>query len=189
MSLLTTIKKHKFASFFIFILFVAIAILIFLPEKKQEPTTTTPAEGAQWQKLIPGKSTKEDLINILGDPIKSTEENGRDILEFKSTSSVINHKAYLENGTAIFLDEIVTLEDNVSLEELRKQYGVSNDILYGDDAYNGYYLFVYPDKGVAYLGNPSNDVVLEIWYFTPMTFEKFNQTWAPDYKTTLSPNF
>jgi len=176
---------------FFVIIFVSLLVVVYLllPERKEPVETVPTKQGVSWQSLTPGVSGKNQVIEKLGNPIEETKEEDQSILDFRSSSSTRNHQAVFENETANFLREIVTLKDEKTTEDLKEMYGETENVLYGPDAYNGYYLFVYPEKGVAYLGSPGTGNLLEIWYFPPTNMEDFTSVWAQGYSTQLKPQF
>ena len=60
-------------------------------------------------------------------------------------------------------------------------------MLYGPDSVNGYYLFVYPTGGIAYLGNPITKSLLEIWRFIPTDINTLINNWAQNYSIEQPP--
>lgn len=141
---------------------------------------------AKWDELEPGKSTNSEVENKLGKTINNSAD--RPVKEYASTSPTAPHKAIYEDEKVMFLKETVTLSDNKSIADLITLYGQAPYILYGDLAINGYYLFVYSDIGVAYVGNSVADVLWEVWYFEPVnSIDEFIAKWATNYSKILPP--
>lgn len=90
--------------------------------------------------------------------------------------------------TARFFKEIITSSENKTPRDLINVYGDTQNILYGNDAINGIFLYVYPDKGIAYLGNKSSNTLFEIWYFEPTTMDTFITNWASGYSKQININ-
>lgn len=170
--------------FFFFLITVFVAAFFLLRQKPPEPSTTI---GVSWGGLAPGVSTKSQVEEKLGKPTKESQEGSQTISEFSSLSPTRSHVGVFDKETqkALFLKQIVSYKENesVSVRGLVGLYGNKSTILYGPDFVNGFALFVYPEKGVAYLGNSESDTVLEIWYFVPTDIESFSKTWATEYSS------
>lgn len=177
--------KYKLVTFPL--LLIAI-IVFFLLLPKEGPEKVVP-QGATWEEITPGETTKEGVVKILGEPLEEKDENGKTVSFFKSTSPTRNHEILFEEQIVSFSKEIVTLQDEKEIEDIKTLHGTTDNVLYGPDSYNGYFLFVYPEKGIAYLGNPGTGDLLEVWYFIPNSMDEFRSLYAPGYQTELSPQF
>ena len=174
--------------FLLTIVVVAVLVGYFLYRNKKAPAGPTPLPTSQqsaWREVVPGVSTKEDVAQKLGKP----KVEGESSLEFQSNSPTRNHALSFEEGVVSLIKEVVSFRDATNVSSLTSKYGEASGILYGPDAENGYYLFVYAEKGVAYLGNPATENLLEIWYFPVTSFEDFQERWATSYSESLSPRF
>lgn len=160
---------------------IIVIIAYLLAKEGQEPTisptplpTTAPAT---WRSLLPGTSTLDDVFKDLGQPIKTIDGG---TLLYSSESKNRNHEVVVKENKVVFIKEIITV-NGVKIPDMETKYGKSKIQLYGlDDVYS---LFVYPDKGVAYVGNPTSNTVSEIWYFEPTTLDRFLLTWAQEYSS------
>lgn len=168
-------------------LFLVAAGIYLLSQKKKAPLPVS-APGPQqatWNGLVPGISSKEEAIQKLGKP----EAEVGTLLEFDSSSPTRNHLVSLDGNTVSLIKEVVSSKDAVKISDLTSKYGAAPDVLYGPDAENGYYLFVYAQSGIAYLGNPASENLLEVWYFPATTFEDFIVRWGSAYSKNLTPKF
>jgi len=148
--------------------------------------TPIPAKQATYKSLVPGISTKKDVIDKLGEPIK--EENNGNLLNFPSSNPEIPNQVIIEEDKLSFIKEIVTLKDKVYISDIEKEYGSTQNILYGPHSSSGFDLYVIPERGIAYVGHEESGLLLEIWYFTPMTFEQFKAKYSPAYDYSTSPS-
>lgn len=170
------------------LVFFAAFIFLFGIPKKASNTSLKPGQ-AVWNGLIPGSSTKEDVISKLGQPVFETRNGSTTTDDYKSTSPTRNHQVIYNGDQSAFMKEIVSVNDTTTLTDLQKLYGQPEATLYGADAQNGYNLYVYLSKGVAYLGNPVSDTLLEIWYFPPTDLQTFISKWGTGYSTTIPVGF
>lgn len=146
------------------------------------PTSLSFSNQIDYQKIIPGVSLKKDVVSLLGDPLN---EEGNTI-EYKSSSPNFNHQITFDQEKVSFVKEIVTLKEKDSKkgQDVIKAYGEPKAMLYGPDAEAGFFLFVYPEDGVAYIGHPESGLLLEIWHFPSTNLESFINKYAQDYSKT-----
>jgi hypothetical protein len=161
---------------------VVVSVLYILSYyKKSQPEI--PTNPASINTIIPGKTTEQEVLQNLGTPVAS--QGG--ILQYKSTSPAVNNEIVIKNNKVDFVKEIVSYKDTTTFNDLTKKYGEAN-YLYGPDAVGGYFLYYLPEKGIAYIANPTSGTVLEIWHFPVTTFDNFKNTWAKDYSTSPTKN-
>lgn len=170
---------------------VACLWLYFSVSKKpgQIQTTPLPTEkgGANYRNLTPGISSKEEVVKKLGEPLKTGLENGTETLEYNSNNPNLNNKFFINNGVLSLVKEIVTLKDKIKIPSIKEKYGDPVYTLFGPGSTIGFYLYIYPDKGFAYVGHEKSGLIKEIWYFPPTNFESFRKNYAPEYSDTLRP--
>lgn len=172
----------------IIIAFVVFFLLFIIGRREQTAPSPTPAaRGVDYKGLVPGVSIKDDVIGTLGEPVDERESGERTIASFESTSPTRNHEAFFTENTLSVLKRIVSVNDDLTAQELISEYGETQHILYGPGATSGFNLYVYPDKGIAFIGNIEGDIVLEVWYFQPTTFENFKEVYAPNYSESFAP--
>ena len=165
------------------LLFVVGLYLLF--QKTSAPPSQTTSE-ISFKSLVPGKSTKKDVVDVLGTPKKEgATDNNRVLLEYDSDSSVYNNQITLDGGVVDNILEIVTLKNPKYAKEIINVYGEPKYVLYGSDSYAGFNLYVYPEEGIAYLGSSHNGLLLEIWYFPPTNIDVFKEKYATEYSDTL----
>lgn len=166
---------------------VSIVFIIYMTSKSKQTKTTGIVDitGASFKDLTPGKSTTDDIINKLGTPIKETGDDSIKTLEFKSQSNPnFNNEFLVRSDKLTFIKEYITLDDNIKVGDLNKKYGNYTNTLYGPASVNGFNLYIIPNKGVAYVAHLEADIVTEIWYFQPTTFEAFRYQFTKDYTDT-----
>jgi hypothetical protein len=183
------IKSHKKL---LALLFIVITIIVFLTNKskKENIDSTQPhpsSTQASYKTIVPGKSSTEKVFEVLGKPEAEIKQDEKTIFNYKSSSLAQNNQVYFENKDLVLIKEIVTLDDDQNAQDIITNYGKTNKILYGPDSHSGFYLHVYPENGIAYIGHPETGLLLEVWYFTPTTFEEFKQKWASNYTDKLIP--
>ncbi len=174
----------KIIIIFLFVV-AAIAAFLFLKNRKASPPSITiPTARTTYKSLAPGVSTRDEVVAALGTPLNATSSP---VLDFKSSNPNLPHTVSIEKNTAVFIKEQITLEDEITKEGLIQLWGEPKETLFGPYSVNGFNLYVYPDKGVAFLGHVTGSGVLEIWYFPPTTIDDFIQTWGAAYSKVHKP--
>jgi hypothetical protein len=163
-----------------------VSLLFIFGQVSNNKTGTTPPKNltqATYDSITPGVSTIDDVTSKLGKPI-NTDPNS---LEFKSLSPNRNNQVNINQGVVSLVKEIITLKDTRRTTDITKTYGLAQKTLYGPDAGAGFYLFVYPENGIAYIGHPEAGLLLEIWYFPPTNLSNFKASYADNYSESYQP--
>lgn len=174
-------KQHLIGGTIIIVILLIALIQTIASNRKQSPQTDTEVPAPIWNNLQPGNSTFDDVVNVLGTP----ESQDGNVGFFKSKSPSRNHVIATQDGKVSVIRRVNLLEEE-SMDSLIKEYGEGNITLYGPASDFGYYLFAYPQKGIAFLANPVARNVLEIWYFQPTTLQRFMSQFAPEYSLNLT---
>jgi len=178
----STNKKKLFIVLGLFSLF-SIAFIVYKYQTNKSIVTSTPtinAIGTDYKGLLPGKSTEEEIVNTLGIPIKESTTDNAKILEYKSKNPNYNNTFYTQQGILNLAKEIITPDDNIKISNIAEQYGNYEEVLYKSGSEAGFNLYIYPSKGIAYIGHQLSGIVTEVWYFPPTDFENFKKSYAPD---------
>jgi len=183
-----TIKLLKFLNDSKGIIAVLIILLLIIYSLWGRSKKTDVLQPSYTSTSIIGK-TQNDLQRQLGGPVNQLADPRGNIVEYKSTSETRNHQAVLKDDKVVFFKEVVTLSDNKDFLSLKQKYGDPEQILYGEQAISGNYLFPYPSEGVAFLANSVTNTVREVWYFDPTDLNTFQKTWVIGYTTEIQPRF
>lgn len=179
-----TKKRLRVILVFLLVVLVIVVALFLRSRAGKPPESGIPPSGASFRSLVPSLSSKKEAVETLGTPLNNIES---DTLSFKSNNPNLPHQVVVPDETVLFIKEVVSLADKKTTEDITGVYGETPYILFGPDSVNGFNLYVYPDKGLAYLGHVEEPVLLEIWYFQPTTIEDFQVRWAKGYSTTHRP--
>ena len=147
---------------------------------------TAPEPQEQWKRIIPGVTTQEEVKSLLGEPDKTETINGQLVFYYTSTSPYFADEIFIGSDNKVeFIRERIIGRSDISLQTYLNNLG--NYIrLYGPDSESsGIFLYVSPERGAAYLGNPINDLTEQIWYFQPSSIENLLQkTYFAEYSLT-----
>jgi len=141
-------------------------------------------EGPEYKSIKLGVSSRQDVIKSLGDPLSISQKNAGEVLEYKSSNPNFNNEVEIVNEKASFIREVITSADNKIISTITDVYGEAPYSLYGLASGAGFKLYIYPDRGVAYIGHAASGNLLEIWYFTPMSYGDFKSNLAGGYSET-----
>lgn len=163
-----------------FLIFIVIKINNQKSVVIQEIPTSSPVSGiVDFNEIIPGKTSLDRINELLGKPLSSTTSGDLNISNYKSTNQYRNHKVYSKDGLAeLVVEEIIN--KNKTVKDIQKIYGVAPVSLFSKSPSSAFKLYVYSDKGIAYLGH-QDGTILEIWYFIPTTVDDFITKWGSDY--------
>lgn len=189
MNILNTFKNKKVIIIFIIVL-VLILIVIKSTGSKQTNNEVVPTKNpvtVNYNNLTIGGSTKEDVYQKLGSPITEKDVNGVRIIEFKSNNPNYNNELSFESDRLNFVKEIISPSDKIDISNLENKYGTYLNVLYGSTSNLGFDLYIYPEKGIAYIGNQYIGDVIEIWYFPPTDIKSFREMYAKEYFETRQP--
>lgn len=179
-------KNKKKVIIVILVGFSILSLLFIFGQVLKNKTGTAPPKNlsqATFDSITPGVSTTDEVTNKFGKPINEDPNS----LEFKSLSPNRNNQVNINQGVVSLVKEIITLQDTRRITDITKVYGLAQKILYGPDAGAGFYLFVYPINGLAYVGHPESGLLLEIWYFPPTDLAGFETNYAKGYSESYQP--
>jgi hypothetical protein len=143
--------------------------------------------GAMYGDLHPGVSSLDDVTKALGTAIGEKPTDGGKILEYRSSNPNFNNELTIQSETLTFVKQQVIRADQINITKINNKYGNYENVLYGPLSTSGFNLYIYPDKGIAYIGNQLSGTVFEIWYFPPTDIRTFQGLYAKDYSENFQP--
>lgn len=164
-----------------------IIVNVYLSQKNspQKLSSVTGSKSITFNQIVPGQTTKDQVIQKLGNPLEtSVTATDSGTLFYKSTVNTMNDSVYITSGTVTLIKEIVSYKDTRTITDITNVYGIPIYSLFS--AVPGTKLYIYPDKGTAFVGNAALNSLEEIWYFAPTSLENFEKTWAQGYSETQS---
>ena len=179
-------KKRLIVLAFVLLSLSSVAYIIFkVYVSKKTPTpvqnSNPVTKPADLSAIVPGTTTREEVIGKLGMPIKNIQTAGDETLSYNSTNKNLDSQIIIEKGVVVLVKEMVSYSDTKKVSGISKKYGVAIYSLFGPNSAGGSKLYIYPDKGIAYIGNPEFDALEEIWYFVPTSINDFKKKWAANY--------
>jgi len=174
-------KKSRIIIASLIVVSLFLSVFIYMRVSKQLSTKTQKEAKVTFEQIIKDLPDESSLSKLIGEPKDIGSKDDTKIYYFDSSNPNKNNEVVYKNDKLILTREIVAPKDNKNSSEITIKYGATNNVLYGPDAAAGFYLFVYPDKGIAFVGNPNSGDMLEKWYFEPTTIEEFKKLFATEY--------
>lgn len=178
----------------IFFIVLCVVLLLFLAfrarpavsEKTAMPTPVPTPFPSLYRGLAPGTSTENNAVAALGAPLRKDESTGGATLVYSSGAG--NQPVNIDvttNGVIYRIYEPVS--SSLRYNDLVKGLGSPGLVLFGRFERQGFRLYVFLDRGVAFLANPQTQEVKERWYFPQTDSETFRRVIAPNMslKSTL----
>lgn len=182
-------------------LLITVAVLISttqqeqLPDEKTDPKIIYPQppsqQASQQQRTYAtikiGETTSEEikkLPDLKGEQVRGNQTE----FDFKS-GRYNDNTVVTENGVVVF-KKIVTVDPQTwqhpPLSSYLGAYGNPEAEFTGSSTYGSRFkTYVYPSKGLAFIGNPTPNELYEIQVFEPMTLEQYRNKWGQDINEKL----
>lgn len=156
----------KFLLIISVVVFVLLSFFSYISSRNEAPSFNVGNVGS-WKGVSAGKSSLEDVYKSVGQPEKTSEVNGEVVLEYPSSSEFWKNEVVVSGETVRFIKRPILPTDDRSLKNNLSQFQETPTKLFGPDSEAGFFLFVFPTNGIAFLADPNKDVVYEIWHFQP----------------------
>ena len=195
------IPKSILILLLVLVLLLITTIVIYLPSsQKKSDTDTSPnviypqnpsQQAVNNEKIYSTIKIGETTINEVKQlpEIKNQQVKGNQT-EFSFNSGRYNdNKIITENGLVIFKN-IITVDPETwqhpPLSSYLKVYGQPEAEYTGSNTYGSRFkTYLYPSKGLAFIGNPGPDELYEIQVFEPLTLDQYLNKWGSDINETL----
>jgi hypothetical protein len=177
-------KKNKLITCAIISL-ISIVFIYFLvnssKSRKKEEIKNTTKSVSEYNGLIPGKATKDEIFEVLGKPLNAQINDNYEEYEFKSSNQNLNNVVIVKDNTLNSATAELLIKDGITSIDLLNKYGQPESKLYGVNYNSGYLINAYPSKGIAYLYHLNSGNVSKIWYFKPTSIESLKREYLVGY--------
>lgn len=178
---MSVFKKYWFLVLLAFVATSLVIINLFLPKKETGPATPTVNQESIWKGIIPGQTSQEQLINVLGAPDPKLSDFSTNTLAYPRQEGARPNEVIVEQETVSLIKEKVVVG---IYSDIKQKHGPSVADFYGPEQDAGFKLYVYNQKGFAVLASEGDGAILEIWHFQPTTIDKFlENSWAINLST------
>jgi hypothetical protein len=128
--------------------------------------------------ILPGVSSQADSIKILGQPVSIAKDDTFTVLSFPTDSQYRQNKIYTQENTVMAILEEVTIDNSLYADYQIKHGKAQETFVDPQTIGTDFVWYVYPLDGVAFLANEANGYTLKRLYFTPVTKETFDASFA-----------
>lgn len=179
------IKNKKIIILAVLILLTIAVVVIYYLTSQTSQNTEPNIQKPSFSSLEPGVSKEKEVEEKLGEPVESEDFGDLLLKKYKSYNEYRPNEVIYEDNTVKLIVEKIPSDSTLNMYDLINQYGKLNEnILYGPLSVGGFYLYSKPEIGLAFIANPNSGTVVEMWYFEPMSFSEFRESYAKDYQDT-----
>lgn len=193
--MLNFLKKYWVFILLAFLIGLILFLKFFFRVKEEEnylptpsPTPTIISNFPNWQNLFPGLTSKKELEDKFGPPIKKEDSPTQEIYYYSSEKENWPNQIFVskEEEKIELIKEYFPKE---KYEQFLKNYGSSEKEMYNSYFQAGFSVFVFAKNGVAIVANQNSGLVLEVWYFPPTDLSTFLSHWGKDLILTPPQKF
>lgn len=133
-----------------------------------------PEVVTSWQGIIPGQTSKQEVISKLGQPKEDINENDWEKLSYPSDRNLFYHWITINktNDKIVLVYYVVPENENLSINQYLQKYGQPEKVMYSN--FSQYIkVAIYPDIGIAVWFDEKSCKVIFIRWFEPMSFKDF----------------
>lgn len=159
------------------------------PVRPRETPKEIPTLGVSWGEIVPGQTTRDELKDALGEPLRQGIKEGYDLYFYPSESKFWPHEVVISQEKVVFVKEQVTDPLKKNLKDYTQEYGQPDQVFYNTLSRVGFAVHVFLSRGLAVTANPGDGTILEIWYFPPTTSQEFLKTWGKNLSKTPPGGF
>lgn len=149
-----------------------VAAKVFIkPAPQRVVSQATPLPSApSWNGVLPGKTTVDQILSLVGKPESEESQNGRTELEIKRNGDGPPHSIITQGNTVkLVKDRVLT----GNLDTFKEKYGEPENQYWGEHQKVGFKTYVWTKNGIAVVAHNLDGAVFEVWYFEPTTLENF----------------
>jgi hypothetical protein len=136
-----------------------------------------------WRGIVPGKTTEAEALGILGTPLRRIEK--RDLLVFEFLSGIEGYPngVGVQGGIVKVIGIRIDPARPISLSATLAKYHEPEKQTYSTWA-QGFHTYIYPRRGLMFIGNPQTDRIASAQYFVQMSIETYMSSWGKDLPLT-----
>lgn len=134
-------------------------------------------------KVVPGKSTLNDVERINGASLSVTTTGEKTYMYYKTPLKSFTNTVLVEKGVVVYSKEYVFGSYRGSVESFKTNFG-EPDITLFDKIYE-YPWYVYLDKGIA-IENDGKDILM-VLYFIPQNKDNFIKSFTQELNLSIEP--
>jgi hypothetical protein len=144
------------------------------------PNSTQPGNAAQAACLagiIPGTTTRDEVVASLGEPLAVELEGDLETLLYASQLAGQFNSIVVQNQVVALVGIVLGEDTPLAWSAVKTQFGEPVHTTYSNYL-DGSMTYIYPDQGQAFVASPESDVVFIRECFIPMALEDYLSTWG-----------
>ena len=157
----------------------AVTILVAAMLACNMPNPKPASEVVCYQGITPGQTTRADVVALLGDPTRTEQDGANEILLYPSPHPRQFNTINVQDQIVVLLDIIMGDEEAMAFSAIKALYGEPGHIAY-TNYLQGSMVYIYPDKGRAFIADENADIVFTKQCFLPMSLDDYLNTWGKD---------
>ena len=123
--------------------------------------------------IMPGKTTRAEVTNLLGEPVSSDISGTTENLYYTSPVKYQNNTVTLVDGVVIRVSVIPGANEMKPWSEVKAEYGEPEHTAYSYYEQNSR-TYAFPQKGLVYIADEDLDLVYIKECFAPLSLEHYN---------------
>lgn len=136
-----------------------------------------------WNGVMIGTTTESQLLSTMGTPLAKRQVNGATEYDYQSSFPVYPHNVDIKNNTVSFIREWVDPNITININEQIQKLGQPEGAYPSADIGDGFTLYAYSAKGVAYIVHDGSGRIFHILRFTPRPITQFVTDFASSIRT------
>ncbi|MCX6053413.1 MAG: hypothetical protein NTZ74_00575 [Chloroflexi bacterium] len=187
-------KRHDLPIILVVILLLLAMLACGETGKSNTSSTSTPTHGSNLSNpdsnqtgsrtrldclagITPGKTTRTEVIALLGEPLASEPDGDFETLLYASPFPRQYNSITIQNQVVVLLSEVLDEGNSLSLSAILAEYGKPAQKTYSHYL-QGSKTYIYPDRGQAIIASAEVDAVFIQQCFVPMALEEYMNSWG-----------
>ena len=146
---------------------------------RTEPQGQYDQEQASWQGIVPGVTTVQKVVDILGEPEEILDEDGRCYYLYPASQGgeLFKNSIRIIDGKVVAMLIYPSEGADFALEQVTSRHGEPGDVAYSHFD-SGTKVYVFATAGLAVTAYERDGAIAQSLYFVQMDLEEFWDTWG-----------
>lgn len=179
--------KTKLLIIGLVIVIIFTTILVALQTSPEQQTLES--QPSQIEESAVGKKITPDIEKRLDIIDKEASSEGTTVYSLNSLNTIRTDQIITKQDQIIFQRTYVPENPNdpnhLLISKMIEKYGQPENIIKGSKLWGPFMqTYIYPSKGIAFIGNPNTNEVYELQNFTPISLTEYLQKYGDDIDET-----
>lgn len=122
--------------------------------------------------IFPGKTTRTEVLTLLGNPLATQQVTGQETLSYASAIYGQLNSIVIQNEVVVYLNVIQAEENLPKWSAIKAQFGEPAHTSYSNYS-EGTKTFAFPERGLSVIADPKMDIVFIQNCFAPMPLDNY----------------